>query len=430
MRDLLSLHSERVGLDRVVELTNRHLGLDVVYIAELTETRQIYRAAAGDAASFKIAVNDGPSSRATYCRRLVAGEIPNVIRDAAADRRVAELPMTRDARIGSFIGVPLRLSDGELYGTLCALSHRPDPTLDERDVRFMSMLGELLVGELDDQRREERLRSKILELIETEDLDVAYQPIVDLRSDRCIGIEALARFPEPFARPDETLAAARRLDLSLELERLVVRHAWKMLPQLGPGQFLALNLSPDALVELARRANLRPELRVDQIVVEVTEHTIVDSYAELHRQLGPLRRCGLRIAVDDAGAGYASLRHVLELRPDFIKIDRSLIHGIADDNARRVAVSAFLSLALDLGSSVVAEGVERPQDLTTVRELGLHAVQGYLLGRPTTSRDALAEWIGPESPTARTGRTGRTPSAGARRAARRSGRRRPAAPIS
>jgi len=424
MRDRLSLDSERVGLDRVVELTNRHLGLDVVYITELTDTRQIYRAAAGDAASFNIEVNDGPTSQATYCRRLAAGDIPNVIPDAVADPRVADLPMTRDARIGSFIGVPLRLSGGELYGTLCALGHRPDPTLDERDVRFMSMLGELLTGDLDEQRRQERLRSRILELIETENLDVAYQPIIDLRNDRCIGIEALARFPEPFGGPDETLAAAQRLGLSLELERLVVRHAWKVLPRLGAGQFLALNLSPDALVELARRANLRQELRVDQLVVEVTEHTVVESYAELHRELGPLRRRGLRIAVDDAGAGYASLRHVLELRPDFIKVDRSLIHGIADDHARRVAVSAFLSLALDLGSSVVAEGVERPQDLVTVRELGLHAVQGYLLGRPTTSRDALAEWIGPEL------RAAPRPAASAQRAARRSSGRRPAARIS
>jgi EAL domain-containing protein (putative c-di-GMP-specific phosphodiesterase class I) len=103
----------------------------------------------------------------------------------------------------------------------------------------------------------------------------------------------------------------------------------------------------------------------------------------------------MRIAVDDAGAGYASLRHVLELRPDFIKVDRSLIHGIADDHARRVAVSAFLSLALDIGSLVIGEGVERPVDLAVVRELGLHAVQGFLLAQPTSSPDALSRWIGP-----------------------------------
>jgi len=397
MKGLLDLESGRVGLDRVVELTNRHLGMDVVYVAELIEASQVYRAAAGDAASFNISVNDGPGPEATYCRRLVAGDIPNVICDARADERVADLAMTRDVRIGSFIGVPLRLSDGTLYGTLCALSHAPDHTLDQRDVRFMSMLGELIIDDLDEQRRQEQFRSDIVELIETENLEVAYQPIIDLRSDRCIGIEALARFPEPFSRPDHTLASAEQVGLSLELERLVVIQAWKMLPLLGPGQFLALNLSPDALVELARRANLRDDLPLRQLVIEVTEHSVVESYAALHKELTPLRRRGLRIAVDDAGAGYASLRHVLELRPDFIKVDRSLIHGIADDHARRVAVSAFLSLALDLGSSVVAEGVERPADLRTVRELGLHAVQGYLLGRPTTDRAALSRWIGPES---------------------------------
>jgi EAL domain-containing protein (putative c-di-GMP-specific phosphodiesterase class I) len=114
----------------------------------------------------------------------------------------------------------------------------------------------------------------------------------------------------------------------------------------------------------------------------------------LHRELEPLRRRGLRIAVDDAGAGYSSLRHVLELRPDFIKIDRWLIDGIAHDHARRVAVGAFMSLARDLGSVVIAEGVEQAADLAAVRRLGLHAVQGYLLGRPTTDRGRLAHLLG------------------------------------
>jgi EAL domain-containing protein (putative c-di-GMP-specific phosphodiesterase class I) len=103
-----------------------------------------------------------------------------------------------------------------------------------------------------------------------------------------------------------------------------------------------------------------------------------------------LRERGLRVAVDDVGAGYASLRHVLELRPDIIKIDRSLVHGLADDNARRVAVTAFVALARDLGSTVIAEGVEDRSDYAAVRELGVHGAQGYLLGRPSTHPDDLA----------------------------------------
>ncbi len=393
--------SERVGLERVVALAHRHLGLDVVFIAELTAAGQLYRAAAGDVASFDITVNEGPARDATFCRRLIAGEIANVVGDATADGSLLELPVAQQTRVGCMIAVPLRLSDGTLYGVLCGLGHQPDDTLGERDVGFMSMLGELAARDLDMQRTQERLRTDILRLIEvdspvdSEGVDIAYQPIIDLDDGRCLGVEALARFPEPFAGPDLTLAAAETVGLGLELERRLIVQAWKTIPLLGPGQFLALNVSPDALVELARRANLRDDLPLAQLVVEVTEHAVVESYAALHSELAPLRERGLRIAVDDAGAGYASLRHVLELRPDFIKVDRWLIHGIADDHARRVAVSAFLSLALDLGASVVAEGVERPADLSAARDLGLHAAQGYLLGRPTTDPDAISRWIGP-----------------------------------
>ncbi len=394
MKRLLDPDSGKIGLDQVVELAHCHLGLDAAFLAELTAAGQVYHAVAGDISSFEIALGGGSPDDATYCQLLVGGEIPNLIDDATADERVSELPVTCQAPIGSFIGVPLRLSDGTSYGALCGLSHVPDHTLDERDVRFMMMLGELIVPDLDEQRARERLEADIMRLVESDRVDIAYQPIMDLHDGRCVGIEALARFPHPFGVPDVTLMEARTVGLSLELERLAIREAWKIIPSLGPEQFLALNVSPDALVELARRANLRTDLPLTQLVVEITEHSAVASYTALHRELAPLREQGLRIAVDDAGAGYASLRHVLELQPDFIKVDRSLIHGIADDHARRVAVSAFLSLALDLGSTVVAEGIERPTDLSAVRDLGLHAVQGYLLGKPTKNAAAVSRWIG------------------------------------
>ena len=129
-----------------------------------------------------------------------------------------------------------------------------------------------------------------------------------------------------------------------------------------------------------------------RLVLEITEHAVVDRYGELRERLAPLRERGLRVAIDDAGAGYASLHHIVELAPDLIKVDASLVHGVADDRARRVAVSAFVLLALDLGATVVAEGVERPTDLATLVELGVDAVQGYLLARPTTDPQQLSTW--------------------------------------
>jgi EAL domain-containing protein (putative c-di-GMP-specific phosphodiesterase class I) len=389
----LTPETQRLGLEQVVELAQRYLGVDAVFVAELTSDGEVFRAVAGDTASFQIALDARRAGAGTYSERLVTGEIPNVICDAAHDPRVAHLPITRETPVGSFVGVPLRLTDGTLFGTFCCLNHKPDPGLSEREVRFISMLAELLVEDLDRRRTQQQLRGDILGLIAGERVDVAYQPIFDLHTDRCLGVEALARFPEPFTRPDQTFAAAEGLGLGLELEELVVRQAWTVLSQLAEGQFLALNLTPRSLLQLARRANRRQEVPLSALVVEITEHTAINAYADLRRELERLRERGLRIAVDDAGAGYASLRHVLELRPDIVKIDRSLIHGLANDRARRITVSAFVSLARDFGSTVVAEGVEVRADLDTARELGIDAAQGYLLGRPSIDPNALNHWI-------------------------------------
>jgi EAL domain-containing protein (putative c-di-GMP-specific phosphodiesterase class I) len=384
--------SGRAGLRRAVEFAHRELGLDVAYVAELTNGEQRYRAVAGDARGFNITLDAAGAAADTYCRRLAARAIPALIRDARTDARVADLLVTRDVPIRAYVGVPLRLSDGTLYGTLCCLGHQPNEAIGERHVELLSVLGALMVDDLDELRRQEDLRGQLVGLIEGEAVDVAYQPIFDVLGHRCLGIEALARFPEPFARPDLTVAAAEKMGLGLALERLVVSRAWDLLARLGPDQFLAVNVSPGALLEFARTANRRPDVSMINLVVEVTEHSAVENYSALRSELSPLRRRGLRIAVDDAGAGYASLRHILELRPDFIKLDRWLIHGLADDCAKRVAVGAFVALARELGSSVVGEGVERSVDLAAARELGLDAVQGYLLGRPMTDRAAVSQW--------------------------------------
>ena len=246
------------------------------------------------------------------------------------------------------------------------------------------------------------------------DFDVAYQPVFDLLDGRCVGLEALARFSDQFAGPAETFAAAHRIGLGADLEHAVMRRACNIASSLAPGQFLALNASPEALLRLARRAGGSEDLPWPRIVVEVTEHSAVEAYAALQEALWPLRRRGLRIAVDDAGAGYASLRHVLELRPDFIKLDRWLIDGVAGDAGRHAAVSAFVALAGELGSKVIGEGVERPEDLEALRELGLSAAQGYLLGRPSTDRDVVLGWCDGTGTSADWVRVGTTPFAAER----------------
>jgi EAL domain-containing protein (putative c-di-GMP-specific phosphodiesterase class I) len=389
---LAALTRGRGQVQRVIELAREHLGMDVVYLAQLTDGRQVYRKLAGDSASFGLTLDEGPLAETTYCQRMVAGEIPSLIPDTAVDPRVASLQTTLDGGIGAYIGVPVRLSDGTLYGTFCCLSHSPDHSLHDRDVRFMAMLAELIVDELGHERAHAQHRHDVAALLASEAVTMAVQPVVDLTDGRCLGFEALSRFPEPFARPDVAFALAREVGLGLELERLAVRSAWALLPQLRADQFLSVNLSPDVTLELAGSADDYPDLSLSQLVLEITEHAVIDSYEALRNALERLRGIGLRVAIDDVGAGYASLHHVVELQPDFIKIDRSLVHGVAVDRARRSTVSSFVLLALDLGATIIAEGVEQEEDLAALRDLGVDAAQGYLLARPSTVAADLTTW--------------------------------------
>jgi EAL domain-containing protein (putative c-di-GMP-specific phosphodiesterase class I) len=380
-------------VERVTQLAREHLGMDVAYVAEITDARQVFRSVAGDGDSFGIRIGHDHPVAGTYCGRLVSGAQPCVIGDTAHDPDTAALPITTTARIGAFIGVPLTLPDGSVYGAFCCLRHEPDATLVERDAQFMALLARLLVEDLAGQREQGRLRELIGELIARGEVDTAAQPIIDLRDGHCVGVEALARFPEPFGKPESTFATAHEVGLGFALERLAaVSAAQHLLPELDATQFLAINVSPVAARLLSIRAATMPDLPLPRLVAEITEHAAVDSYQALREDLAPLRERGLRIAIDDVGAGYASLHHVVELQPDVIKVDRSLVHGVAADHARRVAVSAFVLLALDLNATVVAEGVETRDDLTALHDLGVDAAQGFLLARPSTSKNDLRKW--------------------------------------
>lgn len=386
-----SLIDSTVGLslEQLVAFAHRHLGMDAAFIAEFVDGQQVCRALAGDAASFGFDVATAFRGD-TYCSLMVEGDIPRTVPDTGDNDLLRHLPVTADATIGAYVGVPLRLSDGQLYGTLCCLSHEPQPDLNARDGKFMSMLAELLTEELGAQARATADHRRLSRLIADEDVAIAVQPVVALATGACTGVEALARFPSGFGTPDVVFAMAERTGLRFPLERLAVRRSAELLPVLGAAQSLAVNLSPDVALELMRGVDDCP---LDQFVLEITEHAAIESYGCLREGLAPLRERGLRLAIDDAGAGFASLRHIVELRPDVIKIDRSLVGGCESDLARRSVITTFVLLALDIDATVVAEGVETRAELDAVAALGVDAVQGYLLARPSTDRAELARWL-------------------------------------
>jgi EAL domain-containing protein (putative c-di-GMP-specific phosphodiesterase class I) len=205
-----------------------------------------------------------------------------------------------------------------------------------------------------------------------------YQPIVDLTTGRPVGFEALARFGAGVS-PAAAFERARAAGRLLELEAAAVRAALAEGPAPADAR-LSINFSPSALNDAAVLGNLPADL--SRIIVEVTENDLVTDDAVIGTALAALRRRGAMIAVDDAGAGYASFRQVLVLRPDIIKIDRSLVSGVHQDPAKAALVRAFVTLGRDLGSSVCAEGIEDAAELRALADLGVGSGQGYLFARP------------------------------------------------
>ncbi len=234
-----------------------------------------------------------------------------------------------------------------------------------------------------DRDKAERIRrvTDVTEHID-EHLTMVFQPIVNLASVETDGHEALSWFTAmPIRTPDVWFADAAEAGLGLQLELAAVRRAIDQADRLAAGTFLSINASPTTLcspafAELITSGGLPP------IVVELTEHTHIDDYGPLNDVIAELRRHGARLAVDDTGAGFASLRHILKLGPEYIKLDRLLVTDIDTDPAREALASALVKFSNDTGAQLIAEGIETADELATLTRLGVHYGQGYHLGRP------------------------------------------------
>lgn len=232
---------------------------------------------------------------------------------------------------------------------------------------------------LDLERSETRVRAVLAE----QALETLLQPIMDLKSGRPVGVEALSRIhQQPLRPPDAWFNEAAAVGLGVELEMLAITKALDTLWRLPSGVYLAINASADTIISEQFR-QVVGTADTDRLVLEITEHTKVGDYGRVRDTVQELRGRGLRLAVDDAGAGYASFRHVLNLQPDIIKLDIDLTRGIDRDPARQALGSALLTFGLDAyNASMVAEGIETASELDTLRSMGCPLGQGFYLGRP------------------------------------------------
>jgi len=231
------------------------------------------------------------------------------------------------------------------------------------------------------QRRQERI-ARVEAVLADDSIMTVFQPIVDVRTGHIAGVEALTRFGgDPPRPPDVWFDEATAVGLGDVLELRALEKALGLINKIPATAFMSVNLSPEvastpAAVELISRGP------ADRVVVEITEHSRIRNRRALSESLEAIRTRGARVAVDDAGAGFAGLQQILDLHPEIIKLDLALTHGIDTDPIRRALASCLLSFATEVGGLIVAEGIETRTELATLQRLGVSLGQGYFLARP------------------------------------------------
>lgn len=373
------------SVDKVLHAVRTHLGMDVAFVSQFRTTDRVFRHVDARDRS-PIHPGDVAPLESGYCQRVVDGRLPQLIPDAHALPACVALPETAAIPIGSHLSVPIRLADGRVYGTFCCFSFIADPSLGQRDLQMMKAFADLVADQLDRDLEQARTfdekKKRITDVIAGDQPSIVYQPIYDLQTNRLVGAESLSRFTsDPPRSPDKWFADAGQVALRTELELRAIEKALANLHALPETLYVAVNASPETASHPAF-ATLLTHFDPRRVVIEITEHHHIADYTQLLESLAPLRALGLRVAIDDAGAGYASMRHVLNVQPDLIKLDMSLTQNIDRDSKRRALASALIAFARETDATIVAEGVETVAELETLKALGATRAQGYLLGRP------------------------------------------------
>ena len=266
---------------------------------------------------------------------------------------------------------------------------RHDSSIDGRLIIYRGV-EEAIADAMQQREREERQRNVYLRrILRGGQVRAVYQPIVDLVERRVIGYEALTRLKrEGFRSPDQLFRVAHESGALWTLERLCRQRALETLPPLEEDQLLFLNIEPDSMFDpqLRDAAFLRQMkdagLAPRRVVLEVTEHAAVRDFASLRRVLEEIRAMGFRLAMDDVGSGYAGLQSIAEIRPDFLKIDMSLVRDLHLNAIKRELITTIRRFSEKTGIAIVAEGVESEAELASLANVGVRCAQGFLFAEP------------------------------------------------
>ncbi|MDK3258346.1 sensor domain-containing phosphodiesterase [Blastococcus capsensis] len=379
----------------LLDAARARLGMEIAWVSLFSEGRQLITSATGDLDAMNVQEGMSAPLAGSYCVRVLSGQLPPVVTGAARDPRTRDLSVTSDLGIGSYVGAPVRGQDSRPVGMLCCLSRDPGTQLDGESVRTVELLADLISDHLQHAGPETgrdlaARRARVRAFLERGAVEIHLQPVVDMVTGAVAGHEALSRFPAWGGDgPADLFSEAAATGVGVELEEVAVRAALLEAGRLPGDLTLAINLSADALLCPAVVDVLLDHAGCP-LAVEITEHSPVEDYPAVIAITRRLRRAGVAISVDDAGAGYASLQHILRLNPDVIKLDSGLVMGLHTDRARQAMTSAMVAFAGETGARLVAEGVEEAAERDTLIARGVRYGQGYLFGRPRPAGDVLA----------------------------------------
>lgn len=389
-------HADRTDTDqKVAELlrtAKNSLGLSLTFLSRLDGETQHLEVVESSIPLFR----DGQTQpqATSLCQAILDGKLPSVIPNVAKLPEAKRLPAARFPRIRSYVSVPVSLSDGTLYGTFCAAGFTADNELSKRDRALMEVLASAAATIIEpgvrERRRAAEIHARLDPVIVAGGPTIVYQPIVALSDGARVGAEALSRFPVEWDMPpDVVFDEATSVGSGVELEILAVRRAAEALGEISG--YLAINFSPLTILD-ERCRHLLDALPTDRIVLELSEHDRVMDYQLLSRALGPLRERGMRLAIDDVGAGFSSLRHILLTTPDVIKLDRSIVSGAGTDQVLLTLARSLVDFAHGAGATVVAEGIETSDDALALRDAGVDYGQGWFFARPGPAPQLLERY--------------------------------------
>lgn len=258
----------------------------------------------------------------------------------------------------------------------------PDPAADALGaaIDYAAIAAHLLAPGLPELGKRDVRRQELETILHERCFETVFQPIIDLETERAVGYEALTRFHNGI-RPDLVFAEAQAVGIGAELEMATIASVLTQAGRLPSDAWISVNVSPTTICD--ERFHLQLEGYEGLLVLELTEHDRVEDYERVRRCVSQFAD-NVWLSVDDAGSGFASLQHILELDPDYIKLDRSWVMGIDHDVARQALVAGLGHFSDRFGCTLIAEGIETESELATLRQLAAPLGQGFLLGVPAS----------------------------------------------